>query len=56
MFERSVESIEISAHLAASSSPVAGPTTRSTIGLPYFDSPIWKYGFSGVASMKFPAA
>jgi len=26
------------------------------IGLPYFDSPIWKYGFSGVASMKLPAA
>jgi len=28
--------------VAASSSVVAGVTTRSMIGLPYFDSPIWK--------------
>jgi hypothetical protein len=36
MFERKVESIEISAHLAASSSDERGVTTRSMIGLPYF--------------------
>jgi hypothetical protein len=34
MLERSVESIEISAHLAASSSGVFGWITRSMNGLP----------------------
>ena len=55
-FERIVESIEISAHLAASPSGMLRRITRSMIGLPYFDSPIWKYVVSGVASMKLPAA
>ena len=55
MLERSVESIDTSAHLAASSSGVPGCSTRSMIGLPYLASPIWKYGFSCVASMKLPA-
>ena len=36
------ESIETSAHLAASSSGVSGVTTRSITGLPYLLSPIWK--------------
>ena len=37
-----VESIEISAHFAASLSGMLRRITRSMIGLPYFDSPIWK--------------
>ncbi len=48
-------SIDTSAHLAASSSGVSGVSTRSSTGLPYFDSPTWKYGVSDVASMKLPA-
>ena len=36
-------------------SGVSGVITRSSTGLPYLDSPIWKYGVSGVASMKLPA-
>ena len=55
-FERMVESIEISAHLTASARLEERVITRSTIGLPYLDSPIWKYGVSSVASMKLPAA
>ncbi|MOA23038.1 hypothetical protein D3C78_1436380 [compost metagenome] len=56
MFDRKVESMEISAHLAASSSEVSGRSTRSRMGLPYLASPIWKYGHSWPASMKLPAA
>ena len=55
-FERNVESMETSAHFATSSSGVEGVTTRSMIGFPYFDSPIWKYGLTVDASTKFPAA
>ena len=50
-----VESIDTSAHLAASSSGVEGRIIRSSTGLPYFDSPIWKKQVSRVASMKLPA-
>jgi hypothetical protein len=49
-----VESIDTSTHLAASSSGVSGVITRSSTGLPYLLSPIWKNGVSGVASMKLP--
>jgi MFS family permease len=41
-FDFIVESIDTSAHLAASSSGVSGVSTRSSTGLPYLDSPIWK--------------
>ncbi|MCY1531818.1 hypothetical protein D9M68_670570 [compost metagenome] len=51
----SVESMDTSTHLAASSSGVSGVITRSSTGLPYLDSPIWKNGVSAVASMKLPA-
>ena len=54
--ERMVESNDTSTHLMASSIEVSALTTRSMIGLPYLTSPIWKYGVSGVASMKLPSA
>ena len=38
----SVLSMDTRAHLAASSSGVRGVITRSSTGLPYLDSPIWK--------------
>jgi hypothetical protein len=50
-----VESIDIRAHLATAASEVPALTTRSMIGLPYLDSPIWKYRVSAVVSMKLPA-
>jgi hypothetical protein len=34
--------MEMSAHLAAVAIGVSAFTTRSMMGLPYFDSPIWK--------------
>jgi len=37
-----VESMEMSAHFAASESAMLRRVTRSMIGLPYFDSPSWK--------------
>ena len=50
-----VESIDTSAHLAAWARLLLREITRSMMGLPYFDSPIWKYGVSGEDSMKLPA-
>jgi hypothetical protein len=55
-FERMVESMEISAHLAACARLLLREITRSMMGLPYLDSPIWKYGVSIEDSMKLPAA
>jgi len=52
--ERMVESNEISVHLMACASGVRWLMTRSRMGLPYLDSPICRYGVSGVASMKLP--
>ena len=49
-----VESIDTSAHFAASFNDRPAVMTRSRIGLPYFASPSWKYGVSGVDSMKLP--
>ena len=54
MFDRIVESNEISTHFAASAIDVEPVTTRSITGLPYLLSPTWKYRLSGVASMKLP--
>jgi len=56
MFDFMVESKETSTHFAASFCGVAGEITRSSMGLPYFDSPSWKKGVSSVASMKLPCA
>src|ERR1700729_2210247 len=53
--ERMVESMETRAHLAAWARLLLRGMTRSMMGLPYFDSPIWKYGVSREDSMKLPA-
>ena len=55
-FERSVESMLISASFTPWINEVSGVTTRSRIGLPYLCSPICRKGVSAVASMKLPAA
>src|SRR4051812_9664228 len=54
-FDFSVESIDTSTHFAACGSGERGVIMRSSTGLPYLDSPIWKNGVSRVASMKLPA-
>src|SRR5216684_25872 len=53
--ERMVESMDTRAHLAACGRLLLRVMTRSMMGLPYFDSPIWKYGVSTEDSMKLPA-
>lgn len=55
MLERMVESSETSAQRAASSRLVSPRITRSRIGLPYFSSPICRYGVSGEEAMQLPS-
>jgi len=54
-FERIAASNERKPIFIASPSGVPGRMLRSSIGLPYLVSPIWKNGLSGLHSMKFPA-
>jgi len=49
-----VDAIDISAQRIASPSDVSAVITRSRIGLPYFVSPICRYGAFGEALMQLP--